>query len=303
MKDDRDISLDFVIIGAQKAASTFITKCLEEHPDVFIPPEEIRYFESPLFEEQTYDDFLKLFTGYENLLLGIKRPDYLANPDVPERIFNANPDTKLICILRDPLKRVVSAYYHYMAYGYIPKVNIETGLTRILNGEYEDAHPRSTEILENGLYFKHLTTYRKYFDERNIFVLLQDDLVRNQGKAVCSIFDFLNLDSSFISSRLNARPSAVIYSIPRLKFTSLANGYKYNYLYGGQEVEVKERSLFEKAITKTIYKIDHHVLARLFGNEAPELSNRLIKRIRSVYSDDLRNLNRLINRDLSSWMA
>jgi len=39
--------LDFLIIGAQKSATTFIHRCLLEHPSVFMPPGEISFFEDP----------------------------------------------------------------------------------------------------------------------------------------------------------------------------------------------------------------------------------------------------------------
>ncbi|MCH7980754.1 MAG: hypothetical protein IID59_04545 [Proteobacteria bacterium] len=38
---------DFVIIGAQKSASTFLQECIREHPAVYMNREEDAFFEDP----------------------------------------------------------------------------------------------------------------------------------------------------------------------------------------------------------------------------------------------------------------
>ena len=42
---------DFVIIGAQKSASTFMQVCLDDHPDIYLPRGETTFFESPDYRE------------------------------------------------------------------------------------------------------------------------------------------------------------------------------------------------------------------------------------------------------------
>ena len=68
---------NFLIIGAQKAATTYIQTCLKEHPQIFIPIEEIPYFEDPDFHQMDQKEFEQLFSdGIGKSAVGLKRPDH-----------------------------------------------------------------------------------------------------------------------------------------------------------------------------------------------------------------------------------
>ena len=158
----------FIIVRAQKSASTFIHTCVREHPDIYMPEGETIYFETPYFEGTSILDFEKQFEKQKNKLIGIKRPSNLGIGYMPQRLKETNPETKIIVVLRNPLKRITSAYYHYMKGGYILVFNIEKGLVNLLNNKYKESYKRAEELLEYGLYFKHLTNYFNHFDKENI---------------------------------------------------------------------------------------------------------------------------------------
>ena len=147
----------FLIIGAQKSATTFVHKCLREHPDVFMPNGETRFFENPEHLQTDITQFEALFRNVsQEQAIGIKRPDYLAKPECPPRIYQHIPHAKLLVILRNPVERAISAYFHLMNCSFIPIRPAEEGLTKILDGEYKDLYPKSREIIEYGFYYKHL---------------------------------------------------------------------------------------------------------------------------------------------------
>jgi hypothetical protein len=39
---------NFIIIGTQKAATTFIHRALREHPEVFMPKDEVTFSKTPI---------------------------------------------------------------------------------------------------------------------------------------------------------------------------------------------------------------------------------------------------------------
>ena len=45
-----------------------------------------------------------------------KTPNYFENPNGAERIYKFNTSIKLILIVRDPTKKVVSEYVHHRAF-------------------------------------------------------------------------------------------------------------------------------------------------------------------------------------------
>ena len=126
--------LDFMIIGAQKSCSSYVHFCLLDHPEVYIPEEEIPYFENPDYENKDLTK-IKLDSCKEYKMIGIKRLNYLGEDEVPKRIFKNNPKIKLIAILRNPIERAISAYFHNIKYGFIPVINLEKGLLKILNSD------------------------------------------------------------------------------------------------------------------------------------------------------------------------
>ena len=48
--------LDFVIVGAPKAATTYLHVLLRDHPDVFMPRGESPLFEDPFYNGHVRDE-------------------------------------------------------------------------------------------------------------------------------------------------------------------------------------------------------------------------------------------------------
>ena len=104
--------LDFVIIGAQKSASSFVHLCLLDHPEVYIPEKEIPYFENPDYKKKDLKNIILTTKEYKKnyKAIGIKRPNYLGKDEVPARIFKNNPNIKLIVVLRNPIESHFSIF-------------------------------------------------------------------------------------------------------------------------------------------------------------------------------------------------
>jgi hypothetical protein len=293
---------NFLIIGAQKSASTFIHVCLAEHPEVFMPITEITYFEDPDFSEIKREEFEQLFAGVNGeKAVGIKRPNYLAKPEVPGRIKEMIPEAKLIAVLRNPVQRAVSAYFHYVNNGFIPPAPLEKSMTRLLDGEYRKSYPKSEEILEYGLYHKHLERYLSLFDRDRILILFQDEIAKDNLAQLRQAYRFLGIDDSYVPRQLNDRPQAVVYSIPRLKILRLRNERLYDYNSDRTRLYIREQSRFEKAVCRTLDRLDRHLLSRVFSNEKPALSEELRRKLHAFYAEDVGRLEELLGVNLERW--
>lgn len=282
--------MDFFIIGAQKAGTTYIQNILQEHPDIFMP-----WGETILFDNDKYNDNLKacisqLFPN-DNRLKGIKRPDALFNPKIPQRIYNNYPNSKLIVVLRNPVERFVSAYFHYIKYGVIPITNIELGIKKILSGEYDQEYPRATELIEFGYYAKYIKNYFKYFRKENILIINYDELKKDKSFVIKKVYSFLGVNHDYSpKKRLNNKPMASIYSIHRLKFLGLRNSFMYN--YENSRVEIKNWTMFDKSVIYFISLIDMCFLSFFYKNIKPKLSYYLVDKIYNIYREDLVELEK-----------
>ena len=108
-----------VIIGAQKSATTWVQRRLAQHPDVYMASGEVHYFDRERNFSQGPEWYARHFqkSGDERIVCE-KTPDYLwttldgvsGEPtDKPERMHALLPDAKLIVVLRDPVRRAISA--------------------------------------------------------------------------------------------------------------------------------------------------------------------------------------------------
>lgn len=124
-------TLTFLVIGAQKAGTTWICDVLRQHPDVFIPDwKELHFFEQERNFAKGYEWYLDFFKGSENAIArGEGTPNYFYNVctelehrdwihrDVPARVHRHLPDIKLVLSLRNPVQRAISAYNHFVLRG------------------------------------------------------------------------------------------------------------------------------------------------------------------------------------------
>jgi len=154
---------NFVIIGAQKFASTFLQICLNDHPDIYLPHGETSFFESPDYEESEIRKFERIFNKRSEKCLGIKRPNYIGKPEVPKRIASHLPNAKLIAVQRNPIDRAISAYYHNINYGFVLPIDVEIGMRKLISdASFAEIYKRSSKIIEFGYYYKYLSKYKHY---------------------------------------------------------------------------------------------------------------------------------------------
>lgn len=294
---------NFLIIGAQKSASTFIHTCLAEHPEVFMPLDEIPYFEDPDFHQTKQEQFEQLFRSVNGeKAIGIKRPNYLTKPECPARIKALIPNARLIAVLRHPVERAVSAYFHYVNNGFIPPALLEKSMTKLLDGEYAKTYPKAQEILDYGFYYKHLKNYLSLFDREQMLILFHEEITKNNLEEMQKTYRFLEIDDAYVPRQLNSRPQAVIYSIPRLRVLRLRNERLYTYNADRTRLYVRQQQgALDKVVCRTIDAVDHFFLSRVFSNKKPVLSDELRRRLYRLYEEDINGLETLLNVNLKRW--
>lgn len=293
--------LDFVIIGAQKSGSTFIQERVGAHPEAYTPYGETPYFQDPDYNADGFEALVaELKTSAGDRKIGIKRPNYLACPEVPARIRTHAPNVRLIAVLRDPRERAVSAYYHLMRSRMIPISEIEAGLPRILDGELLQRWPASQTLLDYGLYGKHLQDWLGVFPSEQILVQFYQDIKTDQATLSRQAFEHLGLDPAFLDFPTRRRPMEGIYSLTRQRWNAAAVAIGYQLYDGGRRTRPRS-NYAARAAWLAMSGIDRVLWSRLFKARAPKLSPSLWSRLTDYYADDTCLLEELTGRDLSAW--
>ena len=291
-----------VIIGAQKSASSFMQACLTDHPDIYFPSGETPFFESPDYENSDIQELEAIFEGRNERCLGIKRPNYIGKPEVPNRILSHLPNAKLIAVLRNPVDRAISAYFHNINYGFIPPLDVETGMRRLLSDpSYSDRYRRSPEIIEFGYYYKYLSKYSHYMGNGQLLVFLHEDIQSKPLESVQVVYHFLGVPTDFVPKSLDSRPQKVLYNLTRLKFISRRNRFIYDYNDERTRLFTKKMSFTDKVMAGVVAMSDRKVLSKFLKNTKPKVSGELRVMLFEKYASDIDNLEILIGRDLSAW--
>lgn len=191
---------NLIIGGAQKSGTTSLHRLLASHADVYFPPapaapQEIHFFDIDANFRKGLGWYAELFSGQRGeAFVAQTSPLYLYLPQVPGRIHAALPDVRLVFILRNPVDRAYSHYWHEVRYGWewLP-------FEAALDGEAErisqsfDAR-RHYSYVDRGRYAAQLRRFEEHFPRSQILLLRHDDLKADVASVCRQLADFLAID-------------------------------------------------------------------------------------------------------------
>lgn len=292
---------NLVIIGAQKSASSYVQLCLAEHPDVYLPKQELPLFTDNYYDPAKVEELASyLPAGSLPKVFGIKAPDYLGSPEVPARLGEHLPNAQLLAILREPIARAVSAYYHFMRYGYLPLLPLNEGMARILAEKPGPGFSPERALLEYGCYATALRRYFEHFAPANLHVVLHEDVSSDPAACYRKILDFLDLPAADLPSL--RRRNEGIYSYARLRYLRAVqkvsnridparNSWKFRFGPIGMGIYFLAR------------QIDKRILAPLCEQQPTRLDPDIRAKLTELYQPEIDGLEEIIGRDLSAWKA
>lgn len=199
---------DFLIIGAQKSGTTTLFSALTHHPLIAEPfRKEIGYFDRK-FEYRSQSWYFANFNTRPEQLTGEATPDYLFFPQAPQRVREMVPDARLIVILRDPVKRAISHYYHELRLGRETldlRSALEREEARLATGYNAPDDPASRMTLAQrqhyfsyrarGYYGEQIARWLGSFPAERFLFLSFDDLKADTASVAARTLDFLCLPS------------------------------------------------------------------------------------------------------------
>jgi sulfotransferase family protein len=175
----------FIVIGAQKAATTSLYAYLRHHPDIYLPAlKETNFFVADGGWPRGIGWYESLFAaGARRAHRGEVSPSYSFFPlvgGVPERMATVVPDVKLVYLVRHPIERMRSSYVQALTDG------IETRTI--------DAALRvNTRYITGSSYALQLEQYLRCFSRDRVLVLKTEDLEREPQAAIDELLCFLEL--------------------------------------------------------------------------------------------------------------
>lgn len=200
---DRGCLPDFLGIGAQKSGTTTLYQILGTHPDVFVPKrKELQYF--TMHYQRSMEWYASCFQGaLPHHRVGEITPYYLYHTPTAERIAERLPHVRLIVMLRDPVSRCISHYFHSVRLG-VETLSIEDAFSaeplrlagsrgstaKSVEGSFSHLHH---SYLDRSRYEVQLKRWMAIFPKSQILLIRSEDMFDAPVNTWNQIQSFLEL--------------------------------------------------------------------------------------------------------------
>ncbi len=263
----------FLGIGAQRAGTTWLHECLDEHPQVFVPElKELNFFG----QDNGYElaDYLAHFGGSETARArGEITPTYMCDAAAVDQIAEFLPNVRLFAVLREPISRAYSAYQLFQAerYGQRPFAEVCTP---------------DSDLVRYGRYAEQLRRIQQRFAPEQWKVFLYDDVVASPLAVLREIFTFIGVDGEFVPTCVQRRYNRIMFPTIQRRLGQLGLTWA---------VERFKRTAMGDWVRRA------HARNGQRADDVMSATDR--RRIANYFADDINRLEKMLGRDLSAWRA
>jgi hypothetical protein len=264
--------LDFLVIGAQKCATSWLYYCLKEHPEILLPEDKVEhaYFGSEMFRENGIEWYNGRFNdAKEGKKKGEVAVDYIYDTIAAHYLNQHGQNPQIIASLRDPVDRFVSSYFWLIRKGKLPNIPIEEGIEEVLSqspGFPNKLNSALEEVVRRGCYAPQLQAYINEFSNEKIKVILYESIKKDSGTALRDVYHFLGINHDFVPKSINDRPKKNSY-----------NSFLINL-----ERQINRKYLLGRALAK-VANIANQALASKKEETEQPLSNAKKEKLRNLY--------------------
>ena len=285
------LKVDFFCIGAPRSGTTWLYHCLNEHPRITLSKyKEPNFFARKLgpFDSQEFQRFMKDWNWYASLFDHKRNGDIIGEfsinllhniPEAPILISKHFPEAKFIVILREPVARTYSHYWHDKRYQRNPRVP----------GTFEEAL-ENPDLLFQSTYYDQLKVWLGFFPKVRFYFILDFELKSDPLSILRSLSIFLGVEPDFRPSSLDRKVNPATKR-HHLYFISLdVSKWARNNGLG----------LVVDALKWTGV---HRLMERVLVHSAayPPMNQETEHRLRDYFLPDIEKLEGLIGRKLDAW--
>ncbi|MEZ5471432.1 MAG: sulfotransferase domain-containing protein [Marinicella sp.] len=206
--------INFLICGTQKGGTSALDTYLREHPEICMANvKEVHFFDREVHFDSNEVDYSKYHSYFEpkshHKAIGEATPIYMYWKSSPKRIWQYNPNMKIIIILRNPIERAYSHWNMERMRG-ADQFSFWDAITNE-NKRCMEASPlqhRVYSYVDRGFYLRQLRNLWKFFPKKQVLVLKNEDLKNKPVETLNKICDFLNITrfESIKPKKVHARP-------------------------------------------------------------------------------------------------
>lgn len=203
---------DFIIAGAQKCGTSSMHQYFTQHPRLLAGSiKEVHFFDGgldPLWDK--YSGGEALYRSYFPLRATVRQkkalcfeasPDYIFNPMAAERMADMVPDAKIVVLLRDPVERAISHYFHELRRGRETE-NIETAFAleesriapALAQGNFKDTRFINLSYCLRGHYADQLERLFAHYPREQVLVLEAESFFEDPLVGMGQVLEFVGME-------------------------------------------------------------------------------------------------------------
>ena len=279
------MKINFIGVGAQKCASTWVHRVLSDHPEVAIyQGKESDFFSTyygrgyQWYEKQVGDTSTVSAKGEIS-------PSYFSNSDTPSRVFLYNSAMRIVLLLRDPIERAYSNHLHVVRQGYLTGQKLS----------FEDGLANNPMYIEQSRYARHLARWFEVFPKNQVLAIFQEDIRDNPQMQARNLYRFLRINENhqswFLEKRVN---ESVVVKNAKLDLFLKQLGKIGRYAGGKKIVEAVKNN----DIIRNLRRNHNQIQLR---EVIPPMREDTRKHLQDVLADDMNELLCQLNLEKLPW--
>ncbi len=280
------------IVGAMKCGTSSLHAYLGQHPSIFMSePKEPCYFVDreqlnwPAIESlgfwRSEERYLELFESVtRETVIGESSTLYSKLPritGVAERIARFEPGARILYIMRDPIERTISHYWHSVRW----------------EGETRDplaAIRREPDYREVSFYAMQLKPYLELFGRRQVTSLTLEELRSAPGPTLNRLFRWLELEPVEPSQETTAARNVTPPEVERVRGRGFLHRFRFSRFWevAGPFVPARLRQMGRGLSATTVER-----------NSEPV--GEVVEYLRPIQRRETEMLEELLERSFSEW--
>lgn len=265
-------------VGPQRTGTSWLHACLLQHPQLCFPAgvKETAFLSARF--SKGWDWYWAHFQHCrEGQLCAEIGPQAFDSAEAAQRLWEHNPDCRVIINLRDPVARSFSMWLHLKRKGY-------------LDCSFHEAIRSAPRILGASHYRDHVEGWLGLFGEQRVLFILLEDIASSAQSVLARVYDFAGVDRvpapTVASKRLGLSQLPAFPGLARLAARG-ANWLRDRRLYGPIEL-AKSLGLRELAFGGS-------------GAPLPVLDLDMRRQLIEVFEPDITYVEELLGRRLDAW--
>lgn len=300
---------NLIMPGAQKSGTTYLAALLAQHPEIFVPEvkEPAHYLallHSPVLRrngiarDYAYADrdaYKRLFSEAGTASWRIDASTgYFVFDDIARTIAVDSPETRVICVLRQPSDRAWSAFVYHRQLGQ----DASNCFDAALDNEQALAATGtiSQPLVETGHYARHIAGWREALGESNVLVIIFEEMRLDLQGQLDRITDWLGI--------ARFRPDTESEKNVSHRPLTGWRGKIMSSIFGGRLGGLR---MFLKAILPAGWRQSFRTRTRKLLRPKPgldrveQIAPDLRARLDAQYSDDISALEAMLGREITVW--